>query len=78
MWKHRKSHESPEQRKHVCEVCSKRFAVAYTLRVHRRTHTNEKPYPCGSCEKRFQYNCLLKNHVERHHKGETEGAKRAE
>ncbi|EAT46670.1 AAEL002153-PA, partial [Aedes aegypti] len=70
MWKHMKSHQTPENREHVCEVCNKRFAVAYTLRVHKRIHTNEKPFPCGNCGKQFQYNCLLKNHLERCHAGE--------
>ncbi|XP_055542785.1 zinc finger protein 675-like [Wyeomyia smithii] len=67
MWKHLKSHENPEDRKHVCDICNKRFAVAYTLRVHKRIHTKEKPFACERCEKRFQYNCLLKNHMEKHH-----------
>ncbi|XP_065078214.1 GDNF-inducible zinc finger protein 1-like [Ochlerotatus camptorhynchus] len=70
MWKHMKSHQKPEHREHVCEVCNKRFAVAYTLRVHRRIHTNEKPFPCNLCGKQFQYNCLLKNHVDRYHKAQ--------
>ncbi|XP_053699260.1 putative zinc finger protein 735 [Sabethes cyaneus] len=68
MWKHMKSHENPEDRKHVCDVCNKRFAVAYTLRVHKRIHTKEKPFACECCDKQFQYNCLLKNHMEKHHK----------
>ncbi|KAJ8058217.1 hypothetical protein OCU04_012414 [Sclerotinia nivalis] len=39
---------------HRCDVCSKTFTRGTTLREHSRTHTDEKPYKCSSCEKPSQ------------------------
>ena len=46
-------------KKFICDVCNKNFNNDYTLRVHYRMHTKNKPHECGVCGKRFlQYNTL--------------------
>jgi uncharacterized Zn-finger protein len=56
------------ERQFVCEVagCGKRFATANVLRVHRRTHTGERPYACKVCPKAFASHTNLKNHRRTH------------
>jgi hypothetical protein len=49
-----------------CDVCEKSFRDSYTLKVHMRTHTNEKPYECDVCEKRCTTAGNLKVHMRIH------------
>lgn len=52
----------------VCEVCSTSFRRAVALKVHKRLHTDDHPYPCteDGCEKKFISRKLLLKHVARH------------
>ncbi|XP_032836229.1 uncharacterized protein LOC116957894 isoform X2 [Petromyzon marinus] len=55
--------------RHACAECGKRFARAYGLKTHARTHTGERPHACGACGKRFGTRHNLATHA-RVHTGE--------
>lgn len=50
-------------RDHACAQCGRRFTARSTLRMHWRTHTNERPYACEECGKRFRRGTTAKKHV---------------
>ncbi|UYM14380.1 C2H2-type zinc finger protein [Endozoicomonas euniceicola] len=55
-----------KNKKHVCDVCGKKFARSIHLIVHKRTHTGEKPYECDVCQKGFAYSSNLLIHQRTH------------
>lgn len=52
----------------TCEVCNLTFTKAVALKVHKRLHSGDAPYPCteDDCEKTFISRKLLLKHVARH------------
>ncbi|KAK5637826.1 hypothetical protein RI129_000188 [Pyrocoelia pectoralis] len=48
-------------KKFPCTYCGKKFSND-KLRLHMRSHTNEKPYPCEQCPARFTTGTSLKRH----------------
>ncbi|UYM14372.1 C2H2-type zinc finger protein [Endozoicomonas euniceicola] len=55
-----------KNKKHVCDVCGKRFALSGDLVRHKRTHTGEKPYECDVCGKKFARSETLTRHKRSH------------
>ena len=55
---------------HECKICGKKISVLSNLKVHMRIHTNEKPYACEECDKKFRESGQLKSHQRQDHSGE--------
>jgi len=54
---------------HQCDSCSKKFLHLSNLIIHKRIHTDEKPFVCNFCPKKFVQSSNLSLH-ERIHTGE--------
>ena len=48
-------------------MCARSFRTSGVLKVHMRTHANEKPYECDVCEKRYRQSSGLKYHMRTQH-----------
>jgi uncharacterized Zn-finger protein len=57
----------------VCEFCYKSFNHKGHLRVHLRSHTKEKPFPCHLCDAKFTTNSNRKAHFFNIHKAKKVG-----
>lgn len=55
-------------RKHVCEICGKRFTRPSSLQTHSYSHTGEKPFKCDydGCGRKFSVVSNLRRHKKIH------------
>lgn len=53
---------------HYCSICTKGFKDKYSVNVHIRTHTGEKPFSCPLCGKNFRQKAHLAKHQQTHTK----------
>ncbi|XP_066246590.1 zinc finger protein OZF-like [Euwallacea similis] len=58
-------------KKHSCDICSKKFKLRYLLEHHKRTHTGVQPYTCSKCTKTFTRSDGLRMHLQTHIESKT-------
>lgn len=49
-----------------CDLCDRSFLRKTSIKVHRKSHTGEKPYSCNHCSKAFSEKKKLNNHISSH------------
>ena len=61
-----KPQHNDKPKPHKCTVCDKRFATKEHLSVYIRNHTGQKSYSCPHCEKCYNNQICLKQHMNIH------------
>lgn len=54
------------EKNYECDICYKKFAIGNNLKRHKMKHTNERPFVCAKCGKRFIQRVSLIAHEKTH------------
>lgn len=55
-----------EQRKHICEICGKRYFCRESLYAHKTQVHSEKEFSCAHCGEKFSLKSRYNKHVQSH------------
>ncbi|CAN7985106.1 unnamed protein product, partial [Ixodes hexagonus] len=61
--RHTPGSSPPKRDRYKCSFCDKSFPFSFSLRMHLRTHTGERPYACQHCHKTFNLQKSFQYHV---------------
>ena len=63
-------HKERPPKPYECDICDTKFVSIYNLNTHKKvTHSDERPFQCGICQKTFKTRAALeKKHIAFHHK----------
>ncbi|OWF38722.1 Zinc finger protein 227 [Mizuhopecten yessoensis] len=50
-----------------CETCGKFCPSSYSLKIHKTSHSSERPYPCEVCGRRFKVKSKVQRHIQNVH-----------
>ncbi|VDI43397.1 Hypothetical predicted protein [Mytilus galloprovincialis] len=56
-------HPTPEDKFFTCNVCGKKHSTANKLRIHKRVHSDDKPYLCTVCDRSYKHKKDLDHHI---------------
>ncbi|XP_045155074.1 transcription factor HIVEP3 [Echinops telfairi] len=63
---HKKEKKPQKPGKYICQYCNRPCAKPSVLQKHIRSHTGERPYPCGPCGFSFKTKSNLYKHRKSH------------
>lgn len=59
-------HVAGHEKRFRCDLCGKRYGHSQSLKIHRRSHTGERPYSCDVCGQHFTTFHSRKEHMNIH------------
>ena len=65
---HKNGQISGTKSKYKCKECGKVFKKRGAFLVHKRSHSEYKPFECDKCNKKFSSDAILERHILRHDK----------
>ena len=60
---HKKQMHASEKKTFSCDLCEYKCYAKFSLIVHKRVHTGERPYKCEHCDKAFTQQSTYQKHV---------------